>query len=94
MPETVKMVAVHYANRSGRGKAAFFLPYEAARDLVDARMAVWSKGAKYLNLTKTEAEMPKPAPSLSPNIRIMEAYVDRKPYAVSIIEAYKHRYAA
>jgi hypothetical protein len=88
------MFAVHYANRSGRGKAAFFLTYEAARDLVDARMAVWSKGAKYLNLTKTEAEMPKPAPSLSPTVRTMDAYCEGKPHAVAIIEAYRHQYAA
>lgn len=92
MPEAVQMVAVHYANRSGRGKAAFFLNYEAAKDLVDARMAKWSKGAKYLNLIKTEAELPKPARSLCPTPGIMDAFVEGNPDAVAIIESYKFKY--
>jgi len=57
MPSILQMVAVHYANRSGRGKAALFVPVETAREWVDARLAVWSKGAKYINLTKTEASL-------------------------------------
>lgn len=54
---SLQMVAVHYANRSGRGKAALFVPLETAREWVDARLAVWSKGAKYINLTKSESQM-------------------------------------
>jgi hypothetical protein len=38
--------------------------------------------------------MHKPAPSLSPNIRVMDAYIEGKPHAVAIIESYAHRYAA
>lgn len=57
MPKTVQMVACHYANRSGRGKAALFVPIETAREMVEAHLAVWSKGAKYINLTKTEAQI-------------------------------------
>ena len=94
MSQIVQMVACHYANRSGRGKAALFVPYETAREMVDARLAVWGKGAKYINLTKTEAGMYHPAPSLKPNIRTMDAFVEGKPHAVAIINAYAYRYAA
>jgi hypothetical protein len=55
MPKTVQMVPVYYANRSGRGPAPLFVTLEAAREMVDARVAVWNKKATYINLTKTEA---------------------------------------
>jgi len=93
MPE-IQMVPVHYANRSGRGKAAYFLPYETAREMVDARLAIWEpKKARYINLTKSEPQMHKPAPSLKPNIRTMDAYVEGKMHAVAIIDAWRGRAA-
>lgn len=76
MPQTVQMVAVHYANRSGRGKAATFVPYETAKDWVEAHLAVWSKGAKYINLTKTEAEIVRPQRSLTMGPSVMDGCVD------------------
>lgn len=57
MPKTVQMVGVYYANRSGRGPAPLFVTLESAREMVDARLAVWNKKATYINLTKTEAGM-------------------------------------
>jgi hypothetical protein len=71
MPQ--KMVAVHYANRSGRGKAAFFLPHETAHEMVDARLAEWGKGGKYINLKKAESEMWRTAKSLMMGPDVMEA---------------------
>lgn len=53
----IQMVAVHYANRSGRGQAALFVPATAAREMVEAGLAVWNKKATYINLTKSEAQM-------------------------------------
>lgn len=75
MPQAVQMVACHYANRSGRGRAAFFLAYEAAKEMVDARLAQWSKGAKYINLLKTEAELPRPQRSLAMGQSVMDGCV-------------------
>jgi len=94
MPETVKMVAVFPVNSNGRGKADAFVTYETAREMVDARLATWSKGCKYLKLAKKTNEMFKTAPSLKPNVRIMDDYCEGKPYAVEIIESYKFKLAA
>ncbi len=57
MPSVVQMVAVHYCNKSGRGQAALFVTAEAAREMVEAGLAVWNKKATYINLTKTEATL-------------------------------------
>lgn len=55
MPSVVQMVAVHFANRSGRGQAALFVTADAAREMVEAGLAIWNKKATYINLTKTES---------------------------------------
>jgi hypothetical protein len=94
MSETVKMCAVHPLGGNGRGKPECFITYETAREMVDAGQAKWSKNYKHIIRTKLRAEMHKPAPSLSPNIRVMDQYIEGKPHAVAIIDAYKHRYAA
>lgn len=60
----VRMIAVHFANKSGRGQAALFVPIETAREMVDARLAVWNKKATYINLTKTEATLAPAARSI------------------------------
>jgi len=70
------MIAVHYANRSGRGQAALFVTLDAAREMVDARLAVWSKGAKYINLTKTEAALAPTARSLKMGPDVMDGCVE------------------
>ena len=56
----LRMVAVHFCNRSGRGQAALFVTESAARDMVEAGLAIWSKKATYINLTKTEASLVPP----------------------------------
>lgn len=94
MSSVVQMVAVHACNKSGRGKPEFFLPYEAARDLVDARMAKWNKKGTFINLLKVTAEMHKSARSLKPNQQTMDDYCEGKPYAIAIIESYKFKLAA
>lgn len=63
-PNIVKMIAVHYANKSGRCQAALFVPEESAREMVEAGLAVWSKKATYINLTKTEASLAPTARSI------------------------------
>ena len=88
MPK-IQMVACHYANRSGRGVPACFLPLEAVRDLVEAGEAVWDRKTKYVNFTKTEAEMPRAARSLKPGLSVMQGYVEGKPTDVAIIDAYR-----
>jgi hypothetical protein len=62
--------------------------------MVEAGQAEWSKKVTYITRKKLSAEMHKPAPSLSPNIRVMDAYLEGKPHAVAIIDAYRHKYAA
>lgn len=65
MAETVQMVAIHYANKSGRGKPASWVSIDAARELHEAGLAVWDKKCKYMNLTKTQAEMHRADTSLT-----------------------------
>jgi hypothetical protein len=60
----VKMIAVHYANKSGRGQAALFVTEDTAREMFEAGLAVWNKKATYLNLTKTEASLAPTARSI------------------------------
>lgn len=85
MAEAVKMVAVHYSNRNGRGRPAFFVTRETARELVEAHMAMWSKGCKYLNLNKTEAELYKPDLSLHMGPAVIEEFADGVPRFVEIV---------
>ena len=85
MAGAVQMVAVHYANRNGRGRAAFFVAIDTARELIEARMAVWSKGCRYLNLLKTEAELYKPDLSLRIGPGVMEGFTDGVPKYVEIV---------
>lgn len=94
MSETVKMFAVHPLGGNGRGKPECFVTYDTAKDMVDAGQAKWSKNFKHIIRTKLRAEMHRPAPSLCPTLRIIDAYVEGKPHAVAIIEAYAHKYAA
>jgi len=72
----VRMIAVHFANRSGRGKAAQFVREEVAQDMVDARLAVWNKKQTYINLTKSEAGLTPTARSLKPGLSVMQGYVE------------------
>jgi len=91
---TVRMVAVHYANRSGRGKAAQFVREEVAQDMVDARLAVWNKKQTYINLTKSEAGLTPTARSLKPGLSVMHGYVEGNQQDIAIVEAWRWNYAA
>ena len=94
MPSEVKMVALHRLGSDGRGKPEAFVTPEIAQDLVDAGQANWNKKAKFITRTKLSAEMYRPAPSLKPNIRTMDSFVEGDVHAVAIIESYKFKMAA
>lgn len=95
MPSTaVKMIAVHYSNRSGRSKAAQFVTEETAQAMVDARLAIWKKGANYINLTKSQPAMTPVARSLKPGISVMDGYCMGDERDVAIIEAWRFKQAA
>ena len=84
----VTMIAVHYSNRSGRGTAASFVQIEAARELVESGLAKWDKRAKYINLTKTEAEMHRAAQSLTMGPNVTERAVDGSEYHRALVQAW------
>jgi hypothetical protein len=94
MPETVQMVALHRLGGNGRGRPECFVTHETAQDMVDAGHADWNKKQKFITRTKLSKEMYKPAPSLKPNVRIMDAFVEGKPYAVAIINSWAYQHAA
>jgi hypothetical protein len=94
MSKSVQMVAVHFCGKSGRGKAASFVTYEIAREMVDARVATWGKGAKFLNLAKTEAELPSTAESLKMGPRIMEAHAEGDLRAAAIVAGWLPKFKA
>lgn len=89
MSPIVKMIACHYANRSGRGQAATFLPLEVVQDLVEAGQAIWNKRRTYVNFTKTESELHHAAPSLKMPLWVIEgnAMGDRR--AMALVEGWR-----
>lgn len=65
MAKIMKMIAVHHANKNGRGEAACFVAESAALEMIEAGLAQWgNKKQSYLNLKKTEASMTPTARSL------------------------------
>lgn len=89
MSPIVKMIACHYANRSGRGQAATFLPFEVVQDLVEAGQAVWNKRRTYVNFTKTEAELHTAARSIRMDDKVifLNAVGDRA--AMALVEGWR-----
>ena len=87
------MVAVHFSNRSGRSKAAQFVTEETAQAMVDARLAVWKKGANYINLTKSQPAMAPVARSLKPGLSVMDGFVMGEARDIAIIEAYRPQWS-
>lgn len=64
MPPLVRMIAVHYRGKSGRGEAACFVTESSANDMIEAGQAEWgNKKMSFLTLTKTEASMTASQPS-------------------------------
>ena len=76
---SASMVGVFYSNREpsrgSRAKAAFWVPYQTALEMVQSLFATWDRKAKYLILKTTHAEMHKTAQSLSmgPNVTFQAA---------------------
>lgn len=85
----IQMVAVHYANRSGRGQAALFVPAIAAREMVEAGLAVWNKKATYINLTKSESGLTPCARSIKmgPDTIFLNAVGDQA--AMALVEGWR-----
>lgn len=71
MPTVMRMIAVHHANKSGRGQAACFVTLDSAREMVEAGLALWNKKATFINLRKTEASVTPTAASLKMGADIM-----------------------
>lgn len=85
----VKMIACHYANKSGRGKPACFLTLAAVQDMVDAGQAQWNKRGTYVNFTKTEAEVHHAAPSLRMPEWVMDGVVEGKEHCLAILAGWR-----
>jgi hypothetical protein len=89
MPE-IEWVACYYANRSDTSAfPAAKVTIETAREMVEAGQATWSKGCKYLKLTRTEASMTPTARSLKVGPEVMMGYVLGEPRDVAIIESWR-----
>lgn len=69
----VRMIPVYHANQSGRGRAAFFVSYDAAREMVEGFFARWDKKARHITLLTTVAEMHRSALSLTMGPAVIEA---------------------
>ena len=85
---TSEMVACHYANRSGRGNAATFLPIYTVREMVEAGLAIWDKRCKYVNFTKTEAEVHRADLSLTMGPNVTEQAAMGSPYHMALVQAW------
>lgn len=87
----MKMIACHYANRSGRGQAATFLPLEVVQDLVEAGQAVWNKRRTYVNFTKTEAQLHTAAQSIRMGVLVMQGNAEGDRRCMELVNAWKPR---
>jgi hypothetical protein len=89
MPSAIQMVPCHYANKSGRGKAACFLPIDTVREMVDAGQAIWNKRATFVNFTKTEAEIHRPAASLKMPEWVLDGFLAGEYRATQIVAGWQ-----
>lgn len=67
---TIQFVACRYVGKSSRSEPDCIVTYEAASEMVEAGLAEWSKGAKYLILKKLEASLAPASMSIrmGPNV--------------------------
>lgn len=89
MAAKVDYVPVYSINESRREKAKASIPRTEAEAYVADGIAKWNKKQTVLIMQKLDFQMASVAPSLKPNIRVMDAYVEGKPHAVAIINSYK-----
>ena len=85
------MCGVFYANKNTRGKAAFFITYDTARDLVNAFMATWNKKANAINLKHSQAEMSPTAQSLKMGPAVIQKAAEGSAYHVALVEGWGTR---
>lgn len=93
MPSEVKMIACHFAGKSGRGLAACFMTLDAARDMVEAGQAVWNKRGTYINFTKLEASIAPTAHSLKMDADIIEKNAMGDVGAMALVAGWSPRYS-
>lgn len=84
----IKMIACHYANRSGRGVPATWLPADTVDEMYEAGLVVWNKRHTYVNFKKTEAEIHRVADSIRMGVRVMLGYVEGDPRCVALVEGW------
>jgi hypothetical protein len=83
------MVAMHYAGRSGRGKAAGFVPRETAREFVECGLATWGKMCKFIILKVAQASMQFRDLSCTMGAAVMEAIAMGSKYHLNLLEAWR-----
>jgi hypothetical protein len=66
----------------------YSIPPAKALELETDGCAEFNKKRTVLIMKRLESEMYRPAPSLKPNVRTMDAFVEGKPYAVAIINSW------
>lgn len=95
MAAKVDYVPVYSINESRREKAKSSIPRTEAEAYVADGVAKWNNPKQtVLIMQRLDFQIPGVAPSLKPNIRIMDAYVEGKPHAVAIINSYRYKFAA
>lgn len=86
----IEWVACYYANRSETSKdPAARVTIETAREMVEAGQAIWSKGCKFLKLTKTEAEMPRADRSLVMGPQIIQLNAEGDTAVMELVAAWR-----
>lgn len=92
MPPIIRFIACRYAGKV-RTEPDCIVTYETALDMVEARVAEWSKGAKYLILRKTEAEMAPAAMSCKMGPEVIEGCADGEERFTVLRDAWRGRAA-
>ena len=84
----LEMVRVRYSNQSARSDATSMMEVEAARQMVEAGLARWSKGMKYLILTKVSAGLHHADLSLTMGPNVTEQAAMGSPYHMALVQAW------
>ena len=89
MPKIVHFVACRYVGKSSRSEPDCIVTYETALEMVEARVAEWSKGAKYLILRKIEAEIARADRSLTMGPDVIFANACGEADAMALVAAWR-----
>lgn len=94
MPKIIEWVACYYAGRSGRGNPCASVTIETAREMVEVGQANWSKGMKYLKLTKIEASLSIASRSIQMGPSVIEGCAMGDVNDIALRDAWEVRRAA